>query len=237
MKLFLYLFLLFSVTDLFPQEDSTIVDFDSFTVKLNDNLLQVFSGEGSPVFAQKFENSIFTTADLDNDSVDEYILIDYKILDQKKDYTIFIFNTVDTFYCVDSVKSGFYEPYVFNSDEVKGNVIIAGNPRFNQLNLGKADISLPLNIWQYGENGIVLINDQIYDLFQSENASVMDYLDDYFDSNVKNCNSSEQVNNIIATGYINYKNAGELSAANQFLLKYYLCADILNFKKKIEELL
>ena len=67
--------------------------------------------------------------------------------------------------------------------------------------------------------------------------SVVDYLDDYFDSNVKNCNSSEQVNNIIASGYINYKNAGELSVANQFLLKYYLCTDIEDFKKKIEKLL
>ena len=72
--------------------------------------------------------------------------------------------------------------------------------------------------------------------FQSENESLMDYLEDYFDSNVKNCNSSEQVNNIIAAGYINYKNAGELSVANQFLLKYYLCPDILNFKQKIEKL-
>jgi hypothetical protein len=241
MKYFLCLFLIFAVTDLFPQQDSTkvdstTVDFDLFTVKLKDNLLQVISNEGSLMFTQKFENPAFTTADLDSDSVDEYILIDYKILDQKKDYTIYVYNTIDTFYCIDSIRSGFYEPYVFYSDEVKGNVIIAGMPGFDELNLGKAGISLPLNIWQYGENGIVLINDQIYDLFLSENDSVVDYLDDYFDSNIKNCNSSEQVINIIATGYINYKNAGELSDAAQFLLKYYLCTDIDNFKKKIEKL-
>jgi len=242
MKLFLYLFLIFALTDLFPQEDSTkidstSVDFDNFTVKLKDNLLQVYSNEGSLMFSQKFGNPVFTTADLDSDAVDEYILIDYKIMDQKKDYTVFVFNTIDTFYCVDSIRSGFYEPYVFYSDEVKGNVIIAGIPGFNEFNLGKTDISMPLNIWQYSENGIAHINDQIYDLFLSENESVVDYLDAYFDSNVKNCNSSEQVNNIIAAGYINYKNAGELSSANQFLLRYYLCPDILNFKNKIEKLL
>jgi hypothetical protein len=241
MKYFLCLFLIFAVTDLFPQQDSTkvdstAVDFDLFTVKLKDNLLQVYSTEGNLKFAQKFGNPVFTTADLDSDSVDEYILIDYKILDQKKDYTIYVYNTIDTFYCIDSIRSGFYEPYVFYSDEVKGNVIIAGMPGFDELNLGKADISLPLNIWQDGENGIVRINDQIYDLFLAENDSVVDYLDDYFDSNIKNCNSSEQVINIIATGYINYKNAGELSDAAQFLLKYYLCTDIDNFKKKIEKL-
>jgi len=242
MKLFLYLFLIFAVTDLFPQEDSTkvdstSVDFDNFTVKLNDNLLQVYSNEGSLMFSQKFENPVFTTADLDSDAVDEYILIDYKILDQKKDYTVFVYNTIDTFYCVDSIRSGFYEPYVFYSDEVKGNVIIAGIPGFNEFNLGKTDISMPLNIWQYNENGIALINDQIYNLFLSENESVVDYLDAYFDSNVKNCNSSEQVNNIVAAGYANYKNAGDVSIASQFLLKYYLCTDIDNFKKKIEKLL
>src|ERR1035437_1582737 len=241
MKFFLYLFLIFSVTDLFPQADSTNIDstnveFDLFTIKLKDNLLQVYSNKGTLLFNQKFENPVFTTADLDSEGVEEYILIDYKTLDQKKDYTIFIFNTIDTFYCVDSIRSGFYEPYVYYSEEVKGNVLISGIPGFNELNIGKVDISLPLNIWRYGENGIVLINDQIYNLFLSENESVMEYLDDYFDSNVKNCNSSEQVNNIIATGYINYKNAGELSSANQFLLKYYLCPDILNFKKKIEKL-
>ena len=241
MKFFLYLFLIYSVTDLFPQEDSTNVDstnvkFDLFTIKLNDNLLKVYSNEGSLLFNRKFENPVFTTADLDSDAVEEYILIDFKILDQKKDYTIFVFNTIDTFYCVDSIRSGFYEPYVYYSEEVKRNVVIAGIPGFNELNIGKVDSSLPLNVWRYGENGIVLINDEIYDLFQSENDSIMEYLDDYFNSNVKNCNSSEQVNNFIAAGYINYKNAGEISSANQFLLKYYLCPDILNFKQKIEKL-
>jgi hypothetical protein len=238
--------------DLFPQEDSTavdntgennskldstIVEFDLFTVQLKDKILSVVSNEGDLKFTQQFQNPVFTVADLDSDAVDEFILIDYKILDNKKDFTIYVYNTIDTFYCVDSIRSGFYEPYVFYSDEVKGNVIIAGIPGFNELNLGKVDISLPLNIWQYGENGIALINDKIYDLFLSENESVVDYLDVYFDSNISNCNSTELVNNIIATGYINYKNAGELSDAAQFLLKYYLCPDIDNFKKKIEKLL
>jgi hypothetical protein len=241
MKLFLYLFLLFSVTDLFPQADSTNVDstaveFDLFTIKLKENLLQVYSNEGNVIFTQKFEHPVFTTADLDSDDVEEYILIDYKILDLKKDYTVYVYNTIDTFYCVDSIRSGFYEPYVFYSDEVKGNIIIAGIPGFNELNIGKQDTSLPLNFWRYGENGIVLINNEIYDLFLSENESLMEYLDDYFNSNIKNCNSSEQVNNIIAAGYTNYKNAGELSSAGQFLLKYYLCPDILNFKQKIDKL-
>jgi hypothetical protein len=241
MKFFLFLFLIFSVTDLFPQEDSTkvdstIVEYDPFTVKLNNNLLQVYSNNGSLLFNRKFENPIFTTADLDSDKVEEYILIDFKILHKKKDYTIFVFNTIDTFYCVDSIRSGFYEPYVYYSEEVKGNVLIAGIPGFNELNIGKMDVSLPLNVWRYGDNGIVLINNQIYDLFQSENESLMDYLDEYFDSNVKNCNSSEQINNFIASGYINYKNSGEITSANQFLLKYYLCPDILNFKQKIEKL-
>src|ERR1700686_5877655 len=128
MKLFLCLFLVFSIIDLFPQSDSAEVDFDLFTVNLNDNVLQVFSEDGTELFNQKFENPVFTTADLDSDKVDKYIIIDYKTLDQKKDYTIYVYNTIDTFYCVDSIRSGFYEPYVFYSPEVRGNVIIAGIP-------------------------------------------------------------------------------------------------------------
>jgi len=249
MKLILSLFLLFSVTDLFPQEDSTnvnatgdaitdstTVEFDLFTVQLQDNLLLVNSPDGDLLYTQEFMHPVFTTADLDSDEVDEYILIDYKILDQKKDYTIYVYNTIDTFYCVDSIRSGFLEPYIFHSGEVKGNVIITGIPGFNELNIGKSDVSMPVNIWQYKENGIVLINDLIYDLFQSENESVVENLDDYFSSNIKNCSSSQQVNNIIAAGYANYKNSGELTLANQFLLKYYLCPDIDSFKKKIEKM-
>ncbi|MDR3609823.1 MAG: hypothetical protein P4L27_04625 [Ignavibacteriaceae bacterium] len=237
MKLLIYLFLLFTITDLFPQSDSTDVEYDLFTVKLDNNLLQVFSNDSTELFNQKFQNPVFTTADLDSDQVDEYIIIDYKILDQKKDYTIYVYNTIDTFYCVDSIKSGFYEPYVYYSEEVRSNVIIAGVPSFNELNIGKTDISLPFNVWKYGDYGIVNINDQIYDLFQSENEGVIDFLDDFFDSNPKNCTSSMMVNNVIAAGYSNYKHAGELSVANQFLLKYYLCTDIDTFKKNIDKLL
>jgi hypothetical protein len=242
MKYILYLFLLFSVSDLFPQDDSTasdsaIVEFDFFTVQLKNNILLVTAPDGSEISSRKFNDPIFTTADLDSDEVEEYVLIDYNTIDEKKDFTIYIYNTVDTFYCVDSIRSGFYEPYVYFSNEVKSNVIITGIPGFNQFNVGKTDIFLPINIWKYGEDGIVLINDQIYDLYKSENESVIDYLDDYFNSNIKNCSSSEQVLNVIAAGYTNLKNAGELSVANQFLLKYYLCPDIDSFKKKIEKLL
>lgn len=248
MKLFLYVFLIFFIADLFPQDDSTSVDstgvdsttveYDLFSVKLKDNFLRVFSDQGSLIFSQEFQHPVFTTADLDSDAIDEYILIDYRITDQKKDYTIYIYNTIDTFYCVDSILSGFYEPYVFYSEEVKGNVIITGIPGFNEFNIGKTDnITLPLNVWRYGENGITLINNEIYDLFMSENDTVVDDLDEYFNSNIKNCNSSLKVNNLIASGYINYKNAGDISVANQFLLKYYLCPDILDFKTKIENLI
>jgi hypothetical protein len=242
MKFFLYVFLIFSVTDLFPQDDSTsvdstIVEYDLFSVKLKDNSLRVFLNQGSLLFTKEFQNPVFTTADLDSDAVEEYILIDYKNLDNKKDYTIYIYNTIDTFYCIDSIRSGFFEPYVFYSDEVKSNIIITGISGFNELNIGKTDnITVPLNFWRYRDNEITLINDEIYDLFMSENEAVVDYLDEYFNSNIKNCNSSQQVNNLIAAGYINYKNAGDISVANQFLLKYYLCPNIKDFKTKIEKL-
>jgi hypothetical protein len=237
MKLFLYLFLIFSAVELFPQTDSAEVDYDYFSVTLRDKSLVVWTDDGEKLFSQEFENPVFTTAALDSDNVDEYVVIDYTILDQKKDYTIYVYNTLDTFYCIDSIRSGFYEPSVYFSEEVKQNVIITGNPAFNEFNIGKEDISLPINVWSYYENGIVKINDQIYDLFQSENDNLTNYLDEFFNSNNKDCNTSLQVNNAIASGYVNYFSAGEIAVANQFLLKYYLCGDIDSFKKKLEKLL
>jgi hypothetical protein len=138
---------------------------------------------------------------------------------------------------VDSIRSGFFEPYIISSKEAESNVIVTGIPRFNELNTGKDDIAIPINVWQYEDASISNINKKIYEIFDSETEPIIDYLEDYFDSNVKNCNSSQQVDNIIAAGYINLLNEQENSVASQFLKKYYLCQDIDSFKQKIENLL
>jgi hypothetical protein len=138
---------------------------------------------------------------------------------------------------VDSISSGFSEPYIVYSEEAGSNIIVAGNPRFNELNIGKDDTALPINVWKYEEAAVTNINSEIYELYESETVAIIDYLEDYFESNVLNCNSSKLAANVIAAGYINLINAGENSVASQFLKKYYLCPDIEVYKQKIENLL
>ena len=237
MKYILLVISLLLTAEVSPQSDSTEAEFEQFTANLNDKLLVVVSNEGDTLFTREFENPQFTTADLDSDGVEEYIITDYKIVDDKNDFTIYVFNTLDTFYCVDSIRSGFLEPYIVYSDEAESKIIVTGNAQFNELNIGKDDIALPINIWKFEEAAVSNVNSDIYDLFESETDAAIDYLEDYFDSNIENCNSSQQVNNIIAAGYINLINAGENSVASQFLKKYYLCPDIDVFKQKIESLL
>ena len=237
MKYILPVIFLLLAVETFPQSDSTQAEFELFTVGLNGKLLSVVSNEGDTLYTREFESPQFTTADLDSDGVEEYILTDYKIVDDKYDFTMFVYNTLDTFYCVDSIHSGFLEPYIVYSEEAGCNIIVAGNAQFDELNIGKDDTALPINVWKYDEAAVININSDIYDLYESETDAIIDYLEDYFDSNVETCNSSQQAANIIAAGYTNLINAGENSVASQFLKKYYLCPDIEVFKQKIENLL
>jgi len=236
MKYFLIVFLLFFTAEIFPQSDSNEAEFERFNVSLNDKLLRVVSNEGDTLYSREFNNPQFTTSDLDSDGVDEYIVTDYTNVNNKNNYTIFIYNTLDTFYCVDSIRSGYLEPYVVYSDEDECKVIVTGMCQFDDLNNGKEEIALPINVWKYEEAALSNINSEIYDLFESESDAIIDYLEDYFDSNIESCNSSQMADNIIAAGYINLISAGENSVASQFLRKYYLCPDIDSFKQKIESL-
>jgi hypothetical protein len=237
MKFYLFVIVLFITAEIFPQSDSTDAEFESFTARLNNKLLLVVSNEGDTLYSKVFKNPEFTTSDLDSDGVEEYIIVDYKEIDDKNDFTLFVYNTLDTFYCVDSIHSGYIEPYIVYSTDAESNVIVAGIPQFNELNNGKEESSLPINVWKYEEAALTIVNNEIYELFETETGSIIDYLEDYFDSNIENCQSSQQVNNIIASGYINLVNAGENSVASQFLKKYYLCPDIESYKLKIENLL
>ncbi len=237
MKFILIVILLGFTAEYFPQSDSTDAEFELFTVSLNGKILSVISSEGDSLYSKEFENPQFTTADLDSDGVEEYILTDYKTKDDKNDYTIFVYNTLDTFYCVDSIRSGFLEPYIVYSNEAESNIIVTGYPLFNEMNEGKEETAFPINVWEYEEAAVVNVNKDIYDLFESETESIIDYLEDYFASNIVSCNSSQQVDNVIAAGYINLVNAGENSVASQFLKKYYLCPDTDGYKQKIENLI
>lgn len=71
-------------------------------------------------------------------------------------------------------------------------------------------------------------------MYINENEDIIDYLDNYFQSNENDCTNSRQVLGAIAAGYANYINAGEESSADKFLSTYYFCLDKDLFKKNLD---
>lgn len=235
-KLFFLILCLLSFSAAFSQRAFT---FDMFTAQLHDSLLTVKDNGDQIVFEMTFNNPHDYTVDLDGDSVDEYIVIDSAGTSDLPDYVIYIFNTIDEFSLADSIHSGTTEPYDTFSNEEGGEIIVTGNADFESFNGADSDseIFLPIDCWKYDSGQIYLINSDIYDLFIQENEEIIDYLDSFSESGEFTCDMSRKNKSAIAAAYANYVNAGEVTIASQFIKKYYLCDDIDDFIKNINQIL
>ncbi len=211
--------------------------FDAFAAKIENNNLVVVDTAGKTVFRKVFNNPREQSADLDGDGINELLVTDLNSKGDKNFYTLYIFNTVDSFYVADSIPSGLMEPYQTVSEDTEGIIIITGNTNFDSLNTNEGEAYVPIKCWKYEDAKVHLINDKVYDIFISENDTLTDILDSYLESNPNNCNSIEEVKAVIASVYANYMNAGEKILAYQFLKKYYPCSDLETFKQKLNELL
>jgi hypothetical protein len=234
MKNLFLCFLIFSCSLItFAQEDS--ITLGNFQLTLKERTLQVFDNDGKIVYKKEFNNPSGSTLDLDDDGIDEYLVLDSNSFKLKPSYTLFIFNTAENFSLVDSILSGSIEPYETNSEDVGGTVIIAGNTDFEQFNQGD-NYFLPINCWRYEDSSVFMVNDEVYNIYLNENEGIIDYLDENFESH-KDCAASSLLKAPIAAAYVNYINAGEKSVASQFLKNYYLCNDINQFKKQLNDLI
>lgn len=235
-KLFIPVLFFLSVTAAYPQH---IYSFDMFTAQLNDSLLTVKDSADNIIYEMTFNNPRDYTVDLDGDSVEEYIVIDSAGTADVPDYYIYIFNTIDQFSLADSIHSGTAEPYDMFSNEEGGEIIVTGNADFEAFNGtgSDSDIFLPLNCWKYESGQLYLINTDIYDLFIQENEEIIDYLDSYSDSDEFTCDEGRENKSAIAAAYVNYVNAGEVTIASQFIKKYYICPDLDDFIKNINQIL
>ncbi len=233
-KLFFLILFLLSFKAAFPQREYT---FDLFTARLQDSLLTVKDNGGITVFEMTFNHPHDYTVDLDGDSVEEYIVIDSAGTSDLPDYFIYIFNTIDEFALADSIHSGTTEPYDMFSNEEGGKIIVTGNVYFESFNTSDSDIFLPIDCWKYDSGQIYLINTDIYDLFIQENEEIIDYLDSFSESGEFSCDMSRRNKSAISAAYANYVNAGEVTIASQFIKKYYLCDDIDDFIKNINQIL
>jgi hypothetical protein len=219
----------------YSQNDINI--FDLFTTQLDNNILRVYNLDSTLIFQKKFNNASDQAADLDGDGVNEYLVTDSYQKDRVSSFTIYIFNTIDTFYLADSIFSGLIEPYLNGPGDSGTILIITGNPKFDSLNTNLDEPYLPVNCWKYEDEKINLVNDQVYDIFISENNDIIDYLDDFYDRNSKSCEATEKVRAAISSVYVNYLSAGETIMAKQFINKYYFCNDRENFISHIEGLI
>jgi hypothetical protein len=211
--------------------------YDLFTAKIENSHLQVLDKDKHLVLEKIFNEPYDLSVDLEGNGNEEYLVVDHFKKDDKDHYTLYIFNTVDSFYLKDSIYSGYVEPYHTNSEEAGGIIIITGNPKFDSLNAPNNDVYLPINCWQYGKGEISLVNDKIYKLFISENDTMMDVLESYFDSNGADCKSTVFMKGLIASVYANFMHAGDKLLAAQFLRRYYHCDDIDDFRKRLNSLL
>ena len=231
----LTLFICFTQIKIFGQQDE--FKFDLFTAKIENSTLQVFNHNNKIVFQKKFNNPSDMAADLDGDGINEYLVNDSYNKGWKTYFTLYIFNTVDSFYVADSINSGLLEPYETYSKEANETIIISGNPKFDAFISDSDNVFLPINCWKYENDNLFDINDDIYNQFLSENDDLIDFLENYFQDKSQTCTTSKQVISAIAAGYANYIHAGEVSMANQFLNKYYLCDDLIMLKQKLNNLI
>ncbi len=236
MKLNFLLFLFFILSaGAFAQKN--IYSFDLFNAGLEKSVLTVKDKKNAVVYSRRFNDPAAASADLDNDGINELLITDAENKGGMTYYTLYIFNTIDSFYVADSIDSGLTQPYDIYSKELKSMMIVTGNPKFNLFNTDTSFVCLPANCWSYESGKVSAVNGRLYDFFIAENDTLIDNIDSYLENNPKDCNTSNELRAFIASVYANYLQAGEKILARQFLHKYYFCKDAESFKDKIISLL
>jgi hypothetical protein len=228
MKKFLMIFFILPPCLLFAQNE--IYDYGNYFLRMEGSSLEAFREDSSLFYTKQFSDPEYFAADLDSDGVNEFIIIDYRVMNGKKRYSLFVYNTADTLYLADSVNSGSTEPYQSFSKELNTVLLVTGNPVYDSLNSVDSLSHLPINFWKFEEGSLYLANASVYELYINENANIIDMIEEYYLQNGKSCKSTEKIKGAIASGFINYYEAGEKSFASQFLKNYYFCSDINEFK-------
>ena len=235
MKIQLIAFIfLFIIIPSFGQDSTSVPEV--FTIKLENSQLKTLNSQNQIVFKKNFKNPVSENVDLDGDNINEYVVLDKYNEYGKTLYTLYVFNTIDSFYIADSINSGLMKPVIEYSDEFKGMILITGNEKFDSFNSDSDETFLPLNVWKYESSKVISLNDELYDIFISTNDSLIDFIDSFFE-NEHGCDASKKLQAVIAAVYVNYLTAGEKILAEQFLNKYYYCSDLKNFQEKIQSLI
>lgn len=231
MKYIIILIILFGIETGAQQE----YNFNNYKIIVGKSDIGIKAGE-KIIEDFKFNDPSEFLVDLDGDSLDDFLVIDHISKGERDMYTVYLFNTIDTVYIVDSIQSGYFLPYYTLSDELGEVIIITGNADFIKYENGEGQF-IPISCYKYESGEILLINDELYDLFILENEAILEYIDEYFSSNVNNCTNTLKVISALASAYANYINAGEPTLAHQLIMNYYFCDDCEEFVSGINQLI
>lgn len=222
-------FVLFILSSFCFSQNEIETNSELFRISLTGHSLIVKDNKGNEIFTRQFYNPNSYFSDLDNDGIDEFLIKDKT----QSEYLLYIYNLIDTFYLTGEINSGVLEPYEIFLEEIEGLTIVAGNSDFSYLNEGNELKILPINCWKFEDGEIFLINDELYEVFITENESLLSVLE--AEGHV-DCNKSNQMKSLLASVYINYLNAGEKASAEGFLRTFYLCEDMEIFKAELDKI-
>jgi hypothetical protein len=227
-----FLLIPFIIINLYSQQNR--YDFEQFSI-IMDGKTMVVNEDDKIIWTYIFQNPTEYIIDLDGDDLHEFLVVDQFDEKGRMNHYFYVFNTVDTFFLVDSVNSGIIEPYIIYSEELEDYIIVAGNHLFFEISENPE--YLPLDCYKYETGELLQVNDEIYEIFLDENVDLLEIIDRYFQVNEDNCSSTKNIKSLLSSAYANYINAGEPTLASQLISNYYYCEDRQEFQNKINELL
>lgn len=226
-----------SLTDEEVVDDDSVFEFENYKAVLTDGVLTISDLQGSRVYTREFNDPVIYTEDLDADSSDEFLVVDYQQKGSQFLYNMYVYKIDEEVTLADSISSGMIEPYLVEDEELGSIVIVAGQPDYDYLNIPDSEeIYSPLQCYVFENGELFDVNDELYDIFIDANDDITSSLDDFYRKNNPSCDSTKKVKAAIAEVYINYLSAQEKSLAQKFVDSYYFCSDKAKFLEELNKL-
>ncbi|MHC1737058.1 MAG: hypothetical protein AB9882_03510 [Ignavibacteriaceae bacterium] len=230
MHKFLICFILLVLTESWGQSH------DDVSIKISsDSTAITIQYPGQTFFLAGLSSPKILDAELNNDDRGELIVINRYVNEGLTLYSAYVINLFDSIYVIDSIRSGIVEPFLAYSEEVSSTLLIIGYPEIDSLNRASAGKYSPINALMYDGSKIYSVNEEVYSLFIDEIEDLLLLLEGK--PIHTGCEFTKENSSLIASIYINYVNAGDLSMAALFLKNYYFCTDYVLYKEYLRNLL
>ena len=70
-------------------------NYENYFIKISDSTLKAFNSDSTLFCQKKFSDPKILAVDLDSDEVNEIVIIDNRVLNGIKRYTLYVYNTLD----------------------------------------------------------------------------------------------------------------------------------------------